>query len=1023
MTKTDTTASDPFSALAEAEAALELTQTGYWSAKSNRPGVLMLSARSLELLGFAPEMGPEISVDAHCMPRLAGVNSDATVAAVRLFLLAGEPLTTSAQIDFRFRRALDDEVIWVRAVAKSPHPGPAGPVHLYGAFQDITAQAAIERELTESRERFELGVRGAGDGLWDFNHLNKHTWFSPRFSEILGFEEGELPATFEAWSERFHPEDAPAAFVAFRRHLAVDTPYDMEYRVRHRAGHYLWIRARAKTQRDASGQPYRTSGTVSDLTARKQAELLLEQERRRLQSILDASPICMAFVAAGRILFANPAFVTMFDLEVGCPAPGFLTEWAKSQVGGHQPLPPRGLAQDWEVRNARGQSIRVEITSLALSYDNQDGQLIWIHDVSDRYQVEMALRASRDMAEETARVKSEFLANMSHEIRTPLNAIIGMSHLTLKTELDQRQRDYLQKIQQASHHLLGVIDDVLDFSKIEAGMLKVEAVEFSLDSVLSTLMSIVGDKAAARGLQLEIDIAHDVPPMLVGDALRLGQILVNYVNNAIKFTQEGRVSVAIRVLAHLDKRVELQFSVRDTGIGLSAEQISRLFQSFHQADTSTTRKYGGTGLGLAISKRLAALMQGEVGVSSELGKGAMFWFTAILGVACVPSFSGLRGLIVDANDTARHYLHSALSALGLIIDSVATAAEAWTRLAQAETNNANGWAVLLLADNLPDTTAFELLKRIQALASGQPKHILLMTETAEHSAILQQTSLPPDAWLPRPVNLTLLTSRLLQWFGPERVDALEPSPGNTVALAVSNGLQGARILLVEDHPLNQQVARDLLMDAGLEVVLAQDGVEALERLAASTNEPFDLILMDMQMPRMDGLETARRIRLDPALHKLPIVAMTANAMESDRERCIQAGMVDFLSKPLEPQRLFRCLVRWIEARAPLGHLWPALVEQEKRAEKKPRPGALPPVEPYKLESVYDELERLLVNDDGDAERLVKSQQGLLRASFPDHFPDLYQAACAFDCERALSILRAARESQQGSGTRPTFMPD
>jgi len=386
---------------------------------------------------------------------------------------------------------------------------------------------------------------------------------------------------------------------------------------------------------------------------------------------------------------------------------------------------------------------------------------------------ESQMRHAMELAEAAARAKADFLANMSHEIRTPLNAIIGMGHLALKTELDARQRDYLEKIRLSGQHLLGVINDILDFSKIEAGKLTVEARPFRLVTVLDHLASLNADKLAAKGLNLAFDVASDVPPVLLGDSLRLGQVLINYVSNAIKFTERGGVTVCVAVLERGERAVLLRFAVRDTGIGLTPEQQQRLFQSFSQADASTTRKYGGTGLGLAICKNLSELMGGIVGVDSEAGQGSTFWFTASLGYGA--------DLVV-----------------------------------------------------------------------------------------------------------------------PEEAGA---APAELAAL------RGARVLLAEDNELNRQVASELLGEAGLIVDAAFDGRQAVDMVRAGD---YDLVLMDMQMPELDGLSATRELRQDPRLADLPIVAMTANAMEADRQRCAEAGMNGFVAKPIEPEALWRELLRWVK---------------------------------------------------------------------------------------------------------------
>ncbi|RFO94843.1 hypothetical protein DIC66_21480 [Rhodoferax lacus] len=396
-------------------------------------------------------------------------------------------------------------------------------------------------------------------------------------------------------------------------------------------------------------------------------------------------------------------------------------------------------------------------------------------------------RQAEAAAEEANRMKSEFLANMSHEIRTPMNAIIGLTHLALRTGLDARQRGYLDKIQSSSKHLLGLLNDILDFSKVEAGRLNVESIAFDLGQVMRDVVNVTSDRADAKHLVLGCTMAPDVPLTLRGDPLRLAQILINYVNNAIKFTAKGHIQLRVSVLERHAQEALLRFEVQDTGIGLNNGQIERLFRSFSQADASTTRMYGGTGLGLAISKGLAELMGGQVGVDSVEGAGSTFWMTARLGLALPGEIASHAG---HAGGAGREQLHN--------------------------------------------------------------RH-------------------------------------------------------------------GARLLLVEDNELNQIVATELLRDAGFVVDVAEHGAAALERLRAAhanaVQPPYALILMDMQMPVMDGLEATAHIQRHPLWRSIPVVAMTANTMEGDSERCLAAGMVDFVGKPIDPEHLWATLARWIAPQA------------------------------------------------------------------------------------------------------------
>ena len=538
-------------------------------------------------------------------------------------------------------------------------------------------------------------------------------------------------------------------------------------------------------------------------------------------------------------------------------------------------------------------------------------------EIANRRRSEAEAAAQRDIAEEATRAKSDFLANMSHEIRTPMNAIIGLSHLVLKTDLTARQRDYLKKIQGSGQHLLGIINDILDFSKIEAGKLTVEEIEFDLERVLDNLANLISEKTSAKGLELVFDVGRDVPHSLVGDPLRLGQVLINYANNAVKFTEEGEVELRVNVLEQDEREVFLRFAVSDTGIGLSEEGKSRLFQSFQQADTSTSRKYGGSGLGLAISRKLANLMGGEVGVESELGKGSTFWFTARLkrgdGVrrgVLGSELQGKRALVVDDHQHARAVLVDMLTTMGMQAVEAEDGPAAITAVDRAEAAG-DAFDIVFLDWQMPGMDGIEVARRLRARPVAHPRHLVMVTAYGREEVLRGAESVGMEDVLIKPVSASVLFENVARLLGGGV--AAEARKHVEAAETGTESLRGARILLVEDNELNQEVASELLRDAGFIVDIADNGQVALDTLA---NSSFDIVLMDMQMPVMDGLEATRAIRAQPRFEKLPVVAMTANAMEDDRRRCLEAGMNDHLGKPIEPTELWAMLLKWIPARAP-----------------------------------------------------------------------------------------------------------
>jgi len=573
--------------------------------------------------------------------------------------------------------------------------------------------------------------------------------------------------------------------------------------------------------------------------------------------------------------------------------------------------------REQQLRRFDGSLFWARLSGHAIDPEDRDKGTVWvIEDISAEHEAVERMREARALAEEAARVKADFLANMSHEIRTPMNAIIGMTHLALKTELNERQRQYLLKIQGASNHLLGIINDVLDFSRIEAGKLPIERVDFTLERVLHDTLGLVAERAAAKGLELIVAVAPEVPARLVGDPLRLGQILLNFANNAVKFTEDGEIGVDVSLLERSSRGVMLRFAVRDTGIGIEPAQQARLFQSFNQADSSTTRRYGGTGLGLAISQRLAELMGGEVGVESRPGKGSTFWFTVSLGVgkhqhaALVPTpdLRGRRLLVVDDNDSAREVLAHLLANMTFAVETRASGKEALSAVAEAAAAG-NPFEVVLLDWRMPGLDGIATARELRRLGLAHLPHLVMVTGYGRDELAQSAREVGVDAILLKPVDPSVLFDTLMQLLGGlPPADEVALPPVETPAMP---GFAGRRVLLVEDNPLNQEVASELLRAAGLSVELAGDGAEALAKVRDGQGA-YDLVLMDVQMPVMDGLSATRAIRALPEMDALPILAMTANAMPGDRERCLEAGMNDHLAKPIDPDTLFALLERWLE---------------------------------------------------------------------------------------------------------------
>jgi PAS domain S-box-containing protein len=620
--------------------------------------------------------------------------------------------------------------------------------------------------------------------------------------------------------------------------------------------------------------------------------------------------------ADGRIESLNPAAESIFGFSADAGRGQPLTTLLP---GLELDAKATSLAAEIDGRRDDGSAIPLSVSISRFAFGDTSKLSVVVHDISLHKEAERTLIAARQAAEDANTTKSTFLANMSHEIRTPMNAIIGFTRLALDFELPPRLRSHMEKILTAAHGLLAIINDILDLSKIEVGKLAIEQTPFQLDKLLDELADIFTLRAHDQHLELLFDVAPDLPATLVGDPVRLRQVLVNLVGNALKFTEQGEIVVSARVTARDETGLATRFTVRDTGIGMTEQQAERVFQAFTQADVSTTRRYGGTGLGLTISRHIVTMMGGDIGVVSAPGEGSTFWFTARFGLPApsaerpgrpaVALPDGLRVLVVDDNRTALDILSNTLASLRFTVQSAESASEALAVL-EASTTGGRPVDVVLMDYLMPGMDGVEATRRIKQV-TGQPRPPTVVMVTAyDRDDIAQQAwTAGVDAFLIKPVTPSQLLDTIQQVLGHEvGVRDMPTLAGDPAALSTARArLSGLRVLLVEDNDINRELAQEVLARSSLDLDTAFDGAEAIRMIKSGT---YDAVLMDCHMPVMDGYTATRALRTDKRFDTLPIIAMTANAMAGDREECLAAGMNDYVAKPFDEATLLAVLARW-----------------------------------------------------------------------------------------------------------------
>ncbi len=841
-------------------------------------------------------------------------------------------IQSGTQVEDVERNEVAGKARWVQVLKTPVYDASGNIVGTQGIFWDVSDRKQTEADLHQERYLLQTLMSNLPDSIYFKDTQSRFLRASKGVAEKFGITD---PAIVRGKTDRdyFSLEFAKKTAEDEQRLMLSNKPLiGIEERETWPDGRQTWVITTKLPLRDSTGKTVGTFGISRDITEQKLAEKALQESEARKRAVFEAAlDAIITLDEGGRIIEWNPAAEKIFGYKL-------------REVSGREMnellFPPEYRAFALEQQNS-GSSYttlmnnRTETTAIRKSGEEfvaemsirtipLDGAVlftVYLRDVTRRKQAELEILAAKEAAESANRAKSDFLANMSHEIRTPMNAVIGMTELVLDSSLTPLQREYLEIVRESGESLLGIINDVLDFSKIEAGKLSLDDVVFDLRERLGDAMRALAVRAHGKGLEVIFDVKPDVPSFLQGDPGRLRQVIMNLAGNAVKFTERGEIVVNVEKLSESDEDgVELQFSVSDTGIGISPSEQSRVFEAFEQADSSTTRRYGGTGLGLAICSRLVELMGGRIWLESRPGQGSTFFFTAFFmhgdgeGIDTrsvhKSSLVGLKVLVVDDNATNRRILQEMLHNWRMHPTLAAGASDGIAAMRTARAAG-NSFDLVLTDSNMPDVDGFTFATQVKEDAELGSAVVMMLTSGNRPEDVSRCEQLGIAAYLMKPIKQSELFDAIAAAIGATTAES--DTPGAPPP-QIPAGARVLKILLAEDSLVNQKLALGLLGKYGHKITVANNGKEAL---AALETQKFDLVLMDVQMPEMDGLEAAATIRRreERTGQHIPIIAMTAHAMKGDRERCLEAGMDEYVTKPVRVSELFAAIDKCLDSHA------------------------------------------------------------------------------------------------------------